>query len=502
MIRNKFNLSFSKTFTGDMGQLLPVGWIDVNPGDTLRGSTAALVRCQQLLAPVMHPCVVRIHHFYVPYRILWEEWEDFITAGETGEEAPEFPYIDFSNDLSTYESSLFDYMGIPPADYSGITLELSALPFRAYVKIWNEYYRDKDLSLTYTENVASGGDIQTEYLQVLPICWEKDEFTTSRPWEERGDEVLVPLLGEPPVTGIGKNTLNWTTGPTSAYETGTTASQSYAKSKGIDVTSGADNIFYVEEDPLKTGYPNIRTDLTREAGFSLKDLRLASALQKYKERTAMFGAEYSEYLRYLGVNRNLDARLQKPEYIGGGRQTIQFSEVLSTDGANTGDMYGHGISAMRTNNYTRFVPEHGLIMTLLSVRPKTIYSNGIHKSWFKKTRAEYFQPELQLIGQQEVLNKEIYSEHSTPDGVFGYRPQYDEYRSMPSGIAGEFRSTLDHWHLCRMFGSDPALNNTFVHCSPDKRIFAAPSAAGLLITSNNRVIARRNLIKYPGTKIL
>lgn len=501
MRRNKFNLSNSKTFTGDMGQLIPVQWYDVNPGDTVRGSTAALVRCQQLLSPVMHPCVVRIHHFYVPYRILWDDWEDFITAGATGEEAPEFPYIDFSSDLSAYESSLFDYMGIPPADYSGITLHLSALPFRAYSKIWNEYYKDKDISNTLTEVTTDGHDATTEYLNVQPICWEKDEFTTSRPWEERGDEVLVPLLGTPPVTGIGKFAQTFATTNAAVYETDGSGTVNYANAALTDPASDGRKV-YIEQDPDNIGYPNIRSELALGGGFSIKDLRLASALQKYKERTAMFGAEYSEYLRYLGVNRNLDARLQKPEYIGGGRQTIQFSEVLATDGANTGDMYGHGISAMRTNNFTRFIPEHGLIMTLISVRPKTVYANGIHKSWLKKTRAEYFQPELQLIGQQEVLNIEVYSEHSTPNGVFGYRPQYDEYRAQPSGIAGEFRTTLDHWHLCRMFGSDPALNPTFVHCSPDKRIFASEATAGLLITAQNRTIARRNLIKYPGTKIL
>lgn len=195
----------------------------------------------------------------------------------------------------------------------------------------------------------------------------------------------------------------------------------------------------------------------------------------------------------MGV-RSSDARLQRPEYLGGGRQTIQFSEVLQTaEGSNpVGEMAGHGIAAMRSNRYRRFFEEHGYIVTMMSVRPKTIYTQGLPRTWNRRTKEDFWQKELQHIGQQEVLNKEVYASHSNPNGTFGYQDRYDEYRRSESTVSGEFRtSLLDFWHMARMFSSDPALNADFVECVPTERIFAVPSQDVLYVMANHSIQARR-----------
>ena len=178
-------------------------------------------------------------------------------------------------------------------------------------------------------------------------------------------------------------------------------------------------------------------------------------------------ADVLEYLRYLGV-RSSDARLQRPEYLGGGKQTIQFSEVLqAAEGTNpVGSMKGHGLAAMRSNRYRKFFEEHGYVFSFISVKPKTIYAQGLPRTWNGRTKEDFYQKEFAHIGQQEVLNKEVYAAHTKPNGTFGFQDRYDEYRRMESTIAGEFRTTLNFWHMARIFASDPALNADFVKSVP------------------------------------
>jgi len=209
-------------------------------------------------------------------------------------------------------------------------------------------------------------------------------------------------------------------------------------------------------------------------------------------------ADYAEYLRYIGV-RPRDRRLGRPEFLSGGSQIIQMSEVLDVGKTTIGDMKGHGIAAMRSNKFRRFIDEHGIIMCLMSVVPKSIYASGLPRKFSRTIKEEYFQKELQFIGEQAVLNKEVYAEHTTPDGTFGYQSRYDEYRSHPSGISGDFWSDYDHWHLARIFGGDPALNSTFTNCSPaESRIFASTSSDTMLVMANHSIQARRpmtNVVK-------
>lgn len=473
MKRSKHSLSHYNLLSCDMGELIPAGLVEVLPGDTFQQATSVLARVSPLLAPVMHPVHVRIHHWYVPHRLVWDDFEDFITGGPDGFNSSTFPTIDLTYTAGSPPTgtntvgSLADYLGTPP-EINNLTV--SALPFRAYSLIFNEWYRDEDLVTELTIDKTSGTDTTTN-TDLQNVAWEKDYFTSSRPWTQKGPEVTIPLSGDAPVLGIG----------TTATAYGNTKTN-WRQSDGSEttITDGEDfgTSWAGQEDPNNPGYPYIRADLSAVTAASVNDLRLALALQRYEEARARYGSRYTEYLAYLGI-KSSDARLQRPEYLGGGRQTIQFSEVLQTAPTTSGndlgvaDLKGHGISAVRSNRYRRFFEEHGYVISMLSVLPKTMYQQGLHRTWNRRTKEDFFQKELQHIGQQEVLNKELYAPHTTPDGTFGYQDRYDEYRRNPSRVSGEFRtSALDYWHMARQFSSDPALNSSFVTSDPTKRINA------------------------------
>lgn len=478
MKRSKFSLSHTKLSSCDLGELIPIGMFEVLPGDSIQQATNALVRASPLLAPVMHPVDVRIHHWYVPYRLLWEDFEDFITGGSDGLNASVYPTIEFGTIAA---GSLADYLGVPLGTYP--SLPVSALPFRAYQMIWNEYYRDQDLQTPAAWITASGNDLSTT-VALQNIGWEKDYFTSARPWETKGPTITVPLGTTAPVVtnnvpvivrGVTHNVdLNLTT------TTGT----------GAVTTPGIVGATQQLKFGTNTG---LQTDLSGASAVTINILREALALQRFQEARSRFGSRYVEYLRYLGV-RSSDARLQRPEYLGGGRQTISFSEVLQTaEGTNpVGEMRGHGIAGVRSNRYRRYIEEHGVVISLLSIRPKTIYMQGLSRMWNRRTKEDFWQKELEAIGQQEVLNKEIYAPHATPNGTFGFQDRYDEYRRSESGVSGEFRtSALNHWHMAREFSSAPALNATFVKSIPTERTFAVPSEDVIYIYARHSIQARR-----------
>jgi hypothetical protein len=469
MKRSKFSLSNYKLLSADMGELVPIGLTEVLPGDTIQQATSALVRVSPLLSPVMHPVHVRIHHWFVPHRIIWDRWEDFITGGPDGFDDSEFPTITMPSGGGAAVGSLADYLGVPTGVNS---LEVSALPFRAYGLIWNEWYRDQDLQTKLNVSLESGNDTSTN--TTLQNCaWEKDYFTSARPWTQKGPEVTLPL---------------GTAAPVKSY-----AAMNPATAYAMTNDNNANN----PVKALNLANSNLYSDLTAATAASVNTLREAFAIQRYEEARARYGSRYTEYLRYLGV-RSSDARLQRPEYLGGGKQTIQFSEVLQTgvttdgdDQEGVGNLKGHGIAALRSNRYRRFFEEHGYIITVMSVKPKTIYSQGLPRTWNRRTKEDFFQKELQHIGQQEILNKELYANHSSPDGIFGYQDRYDEYRRTESTIAGEFRTTLDYWHYARIFGSQPALNGDFIKSVPTKRVNAVQSEDVLWIMANHSIQARR-----------
>lgn len=472
----------------DMGTLVPIGWYDVLPGDTVQHATSALVRAAPLLSPVMHPLVCRIHHWYVPYRLIWDSWEDFITGGPNGTSVPAVPTFSASN---VAIGTLLDYLGVPTGTTQSLTF--SALPSRAYALIWNENYRDEDLQAELPISTASGNDVTTSNA-LQTVSWEKDYFTSSRPWEQKGPAITIPLGSTAPVETTGQNiTIRRAGVPGTDF--------------GMLTSSGTPNLKYggttpgVDEGTRFGSVTGLQTNLSGASAITVNALRQALALQRFEEARARYGSRYVEYLRYLGV-RSSDARLQRPEYLGGGKNTIQFSEVVQTgpttvpDQANVvGALKGHGIGAMRSNRFRRFFEEHGIVLSLMSVRPKTIYMNGLPRAFLKTTKEDYWQRELEHIGQQGVWNAEVYADTTLPKNVFGYQDRYDEYRRQWSSVSGEFRTTLNYWHLARSFGSAPALNSSFVACVPTMRTFASATTDPLYVMANHSVQARRLVAK-------
>lgn len=491
MKRSKHSLSHYRLQTLDMGELVPIGCYEVLPGDTIQQQTSFLCRLSPMLAPVMHPVVARIHHWFVPTRLIWDNFEKFITGGPDGLDASVPPTRTANPSVGT----LYDYLGIP----TGTSLPFSMLPIRAYSLIWNEWYRDQDLQPELTVLKTDGTDNSTT-AALQNVDWEKDYFTTSRPWPQKGAAITLPLGTTAPVKSTG-------TQPSGRGAAGVYGAliTSGSPNPNIQVTGTSAGVFdWGAAGATATG---LYTDLTGATAASINDIREAFALQSFAENRARFGSRYVEYLRYLGV-RSSDARLQRPEYLGGGKQLIQMSEVLQT-GVTTsgtpnigvGNLLGHGIGAMRSNRFRRFFEEHGFVISVVSVKPKTMYVQGMRRMFSRLDRTAYFQKELQFIGQQEVLNKEIYNAHASPDGIFGYQDRYDEYRRIESGISGEFRGgspNLDYWHMARIFSSSPALNAAFVSSNPTKRIFASQSTDTLYTMANHSIQARR-LVARTGT---
>lgn len=398
-----------------MGELLPVGLTEVLPGDSFDHSASALVRLAPMASPIMHPVQLRIHHFFVPNRLVWDGWEDFITA-PVEDQAESVPLLT----ASATAGSLTDLYGLPL-----VARQVNALPIYGYNAIWNEYYRDQDIT----------SEVALTNLTPQLVAWEKDYATTARPWPQKGTALTVPVTAGVPDT------------------------------------------------------------------VSIRNLRWGNALQRVAERRARYGSRYAEYLKSeFGVSPE-DARLDRPEYLGGGKVQVNISEILQTapetltpgSEYGVGDMYGHGIGAVRTNRYKFTAPEHGYIHSLLSVRPKAIYAQGCDRHWLKTYREHYFLRDFQHLGQQEVWNGEVYLSGTDDKLAWGYQDRYREYKENRSKVTGDFRTTFDHWHLGRIFTSRPSLASGFIQCAPSDRIFNIQNEETLLIAVNHRMNARRTV---------
>ena len=478
--RSVFNLSYEKKFTCDMGELVPVMCDEVVPGDTFHIGNELVARFQPLVAPIMHEVNVYVHYFFVPFRILWPDWEKFITGGIDGNDTSAvLPRWEVAFDPPV--GSLWDHIGLPTGVKPTGRFPLD-FPRRAYRMIWNQFYRDETLQaeLPITEGNTDPGSL-------LRRCWEKDYFTSSLPWQQRG---TAPSL---PISGISHAIF------TGNFIDSATSAATLTPSATTGVPFATNTSAATKDAQLRAALGVNSVDLSSATTFDVSDLRLVFQIQKWLERNARGGARYTEFLQsHFGVSPR-DDRLQRPEYIGGSKSPLIVSEVLQTSSTDAtsaqGNMAGHGIAVNQAMCARYTASEYGLIMGILSVMPRSAYSQGIDRQWLRQTKYDFFFPEFANLSEQAIERVEIYASavESENKTVFGYQGRYDEMRFKRNQICGLMRSSLNYWHLGREFSNPPLLNSSFVMCNPSKRIFAVQNEPGLIINFGNLIKAIRPL---------
>lgn len=505
--RSKFNLSHDVKLTANMGTLIPVLCQPVLPGDKWNVSTQFLCRTSPMLAPVMHRINIYFHTFFVPNRLLWDNWEDFITQGVNGEDKPVLPYTtprdifmqgrytvtEGSKRVEKYDNSgsLADYLGLPVQmfDFRDITpdqgTQISLLPFAAYQLIYQEYYKDENLETDefrkLTDGYTENQHVITDYLSLRSRCWRKDYFAGALPWPQRlaDSEVTLPIAGNANIKkegqfngNVGKLLISEREAPPLSIEID---GSGFLKAKGYSGTradAGIDLNQLLSADQIS----HLKADLSSGSSVTINQLREAVRLQIWLENNARGGSRYIEQLMaHFGVQSS-DARLQRPEYLGGYSSDLNISEVLqtseSTENSPQGKQTGHGFSIAGSGGSRKYFEEHGYIMTIMSIRPQNSYMQGIPKDFTKTDNLEFYFPEFQHLGEQEVKEKEIYyikeGTQTKPvtvsnEDTFGYVPRYAEYKTIPNRVCGDFRDSMDYYHLARKFDTAPTLSSQFMH---------------------------------------
>lgn len=488
MKRFLHNASHEVLTTFNQGQFIPIMNFVGVPGETVRIKSDLLIRTQPLLAPIYAKCKVVVSHYAIPLRLLQTNFESFRTGGASGDSTTAAPYITAPAGTGFEIGSLADYLGMP----TGVPdLQVSAFPFRAYNLVWNMFIRDKDLQTAATISLGDGPDTTTD-TDLRNVCWERDNFTSARPYPQKGDAVSIPLVGDAPVTGIGLigSPSNLGATPGTLRQTGDLPNEAIAFGARAGGTGGNDIYVETTSATAASAKPEVYADLTDVSAVNIEDLRLAGSIQRFKEFLSRFVGEgtLSEFYRMFNVAPQ-DMRMQWPERLGSHQSVIQFSEVLQTaEGTDpVGELRGHGIGAAKGRSAVYKLLEDCIIMSFVSVKPKTVYMQGLDRQWSLTSRYDYYLPMLANLGQQPVYNKEVDAAHASPDGVFGYQDQYYWFRRLPSRVSGEFRDTLDYWHMAREFDTPPALNGDFVEAVPTDRVYSAGAAHQLQVRVWNSV---------------
>lgn len=497
--RSLFNRSRGYKTTFDAGWLVPFLVEEILPGDTMNLMAHIFARLSTLQFPIMDNVFLDTFYFFVPNRLVWNNWEKFQGSQNNPGDSIDYEIPVLSDDEMSFDAqSLGDYFGLPV----GFTIDgyVNSLPFRAYNLVWNEWFRDQNLQGDVVVDKDDGPDLPADYV-LLRRGKRHDYFTSCLPWPQKGDAISIPLGTSAPVYGTGK-TVGFTDGTDNygmSLASGTNAANFSESMYNVNIGNaqnvvgpGAGLVTGITTDRDKSG---MAADLSMATAATINELREAFAFQQVLETDARSGTRYTEILQgRFGVTVP-DFRLQRPEYLGGGSQHVDVRAVAQTTFQGTptiedakGSLAAYSQVGARSGFVRSFV-EHGYVIGLVNVRADITYQDKIDRMWSRRTRFDFYMPELAHIGEQSVLNMEIfYNAVADPLAVFGYQERWAEYRYGGSQVTGKFRSNyatpLDAWHLALDFSAQPVLNSSFIVDDPPiDRIVAVPAEPHVLFDS-------------------